>query len=535
MIGHIDFKELKDLKIDGIDGFLGESGEAQRKILDDPTAPLGQRRSLAKGALHNFNADALSESAQEAIRHFTKFSNAQEVLFENKVRRNRWAWCFKAARWQGGKNAMVRRTTEIVLENTFSELCRHAGRPDWLRIDPQVFQETIATTHIDPFVRNALPTARRAVPLLAFNLLFPVIPVSQPGVKQPFLKRKYAETVAGGATSGNEVHPYQGADFDPYFAGGRITNYAIGTGNGSAVNFDLPRAKTYNHIVYKDGVATTAFTIGAGAGTGGRDRIVFTVAPANDVAITATFDTQNEGQAAREMRFDIELIDVPDDVLMLQMRWNLLAEQNAGAFYGVNFNTEAPTMLSEEIYQMLEAIVMPEALSQAGAGDSVFDAADFLEDDTTTVSRKAYEKRIYETLIDGAQDLYALHRRWPTWVMCGRDLATRLYKMEGFNTVQQGGNPSTMQMQQRTELGYLANNWAIYQNNKIPAHRGFMGWEVSSPFYVGYILTMFLPFYITPDIWKDTINFERGRGAMMRCGHKMIDPSQYATVTVQNG
>lgn len=64
---------------------------------------------------------------------------------------------------------------------------------------------------------------------------------------------------------------------------------SIGTGNGVAVNFDLPSANLAAVYPFVNGapVAPGSYSVSAGAGTGGVDRLVFSVAPTDTHAILA--------------------------------------------------------------------------------------------------------------------------------------------------------------------------------------------------------------------------------------------------------
>jgi hypothetical protein len=63
----------------------------------------------------------------------------------------------------------------------------------------------------------------------------------------------------------------------------------IGTGDGSTVNFDLPSSGVVSLAVFVDGLQQPPgeYSISAGAGTGGVDRLVFSSAPGNGVTIEA--------------------------------------------------------------------------------------------------------------------------------------------------------------------------------------------------------------------------------------------------------
>lgn len=77
--------------------------------------------------------------------------------------------------------------------------------------------------------------------------------------------------------------------FDPAPASSWVALEA-GYGDGSEDEFDLPGVETASHAVYFDGVSqATGWSVSAGAGTDGRDLLVFTSAPTAGVRITVDF------------------------------------------------------------------------------------------------------------------------------------------------------------------------------------------------------------------------------------------------------
>lgn len=72
---------------------------------------------------------------------------------------------------------------------------------------------------------------------------------------------------------------------------GQAEVQAVGTGDGSTVNFDLGHDEVTDLQVWVNGTiqAATAYSISAGAGTGGVDRLVFGTAPTSTHPIIAAY------------------------------------------------------------------------------------------------------------------------------------------------------------------------------------------------------------------------------------------------------
>lgn len=95
---------------------------------------------------------------------------------------------------------------------------------------------------------------------------------------------------------------FGGAAGDKWYLTGRVAptdavalggaeTASVGTGDGSTVHFDLPTDEIACLLVWVNGTiqAPTAYSISAGAGTGGVDRLTFSSAPTNTHPILAAY------------------------------------------------------------------------------------------------------------------------------------------------------------------------------------------------------------------------------------------------------
>jgi len=523
------------MDIEGLKPFFeGDSFNAfQQQSTDVKT-----REKIGRSVLSNMTVDRGSEF-DERMR---EIQYQPAYLYENERRRQFWAPLFTSEAYKGRKNALLRRGAEIVLDNVWTEIRRQYAdiAPHIVNQHPIEFlMENTSTSNIASFVTVALAQARRLIPAMLFRSLFQVIPVTQPDVKVPFYKRKYDTTVVGGATADTEIHPYAGSNFDPYFAGARVYGEQVGEGDAIETDFDLDRHPTYDHVVYVDGVEqtlTTDYTIGDGTGAGGVDQILLVVAPADGAVIECTYDVRQESDAANKVTYTMELLDVTGEEMTLAHIWSLKSEQDAAAYYRLNMMAENPAMLSEELYQAFDAAVLTQVLNQAGGTQAIFDASGYLPGDTTSQARHFYDKKIYHKMIEASQSLFATHRQWPTYFVGGVGITTRLMKLEEFTAAPQAQagleSNTRAQIQQRVLLGTIGDRWTVYQSPRLADTQGFFGWPAINPFRSNYVITIFMPFFITPRVWNQTLNLESGQAAQARVGRRMIDDTQFATMAV---
>lgn len=503
------------------------------KAFDSEKTDVKQRVQLQNKINNNYDASA----DPKILEIFGATDNLPAHMREDGNRRARWDWCFQSEGFAGNRNVNIRRSTEIALDNVLKNLIEshpylRMNKSVYGQMTPQQFQEAMTSSAVDPFLTQVLPLARQIVPQLMFRSLFKQFSVKQPDTKIFSLQRNYGETVAGGATAGSEVWPYNSANRDAFYSGGRVYGEPIGTGDGATVNFDLARAGTATHEVYIDGVLTTAFTVGVGAGAGGVDRIQFTVAPALTEVLTCTYDNQVEGVRGRDIDLTLRETQVDGEVIKLRGAWTEILSQNASAYHNLSISAEYNVALAEEILQDLESHALNQVLAEAGAGNVNFDNAGFLAGDITSSSRRAYQKGVWDSIVEASQLIYEYHRQWPTWIVAGTDLATKLMQLEEFGVAADG--QAMMGTEQRRQLGTIGRRWELHQNPNMPANQAILGFKSAQPFQMGYVMTTFLPFFSTGDMNATDASFNVAKGVMYRGGRKMIDSTHYSSLTVTN-
>lgn len=505
-------------------------GEGAFEVWQDPNASVFDRMRAQREAYSN-----MTVTPDSVMHERLRAAGARpDYLYEDQGRRARWAHTFRAPAFQGDRNALLRRGAEVVLDNVWSDAVMAWGDryPELNRMTPRDLMENTTTAVIAPQVTVQLAIARRLVPDLLFNTLFTVIPIAQLDAKVPFLKRKYDTTITGGATTGNEIFPYSGANYDAAFSGGRVYSFALGTGTGGAQNFDLDRTPTYAHKVYVDGVLqvlTTDYTIGVGAGAGGVDRVQFVAAPALSTVLTCTYDARTEGANANKVRLEMELIDVEHEEHVLGHIFSLKAMQSMNAYFAINMLTENPLMLQQEIYKMIDTLTLTHVHREASGTAANFSITGFLPGDTTSTARKDYNRTVYDKMVDVHQGLYQTYRMVPQYFVCGSTLGGRLMKLEDWRAAP-GAAPGRMQVQQRTLLGTVGDRWLVYQSPDLPADEGFFGWPTLIPYQTNYVITMYNPFFLSPQIWDSALSTNSGQFAQVLMGRKMIDSGQFGTL-----
>lgn len=524
---------------------VGADGAAK---INNPDTPVAQRRLMAREAAANFSLDRLDGEAKRFVSDIVGGGNLPEHMREDGNRRGAWSFMFEnharaKARYGGGRYSAERRSTEVCLENTMRWLVNswlpenkfHHEAAKARQMTPKqfvaYFKEAASVTQ---FPAQLLTLVRQVVPELLARSIFTVFGSVSPVARIPVLTHSYGQNQAPYAVDGADLLVVNESGFAWNYSGGLVRGYPIGTGNASDVNFDLPTSGVTSStlVVYVNGVVT-AVTLGAGAGTGGRDRITFGAAPANGAVIVANFDTGTaRGAAGRETDLTISNVTLTEEKLSLKAVWTYEDEQDAMAFNNLSLSAEFLTGMLAKIGIDMDASVLRDALYNATGGNATWDTAGYLADDTNSAATFAYESTINEMFTTMSQNLFKRHGRYCDWVVVGTDVGSRLMNLKQFRAMPMGqdtmGRMSAEATGTQTPIGTFGN-YEIYQSNAIPADRALSGWYPSNPFDITYAIGIVNPFYTTGDVTDGQGEFTKRKAVAMRYGKAIPKPTQMST------
>jgi len=344
--------------------------------------------------------------------------------------------------------------------------------------------------------------------------------MTMPTGKAFFLDFKYGS----GSNDGENLADL--GKFDPYYAGGNLKNYPIGTGDGTETVFtvDVEGLVTDSEVVYVDGVAQTAgYTMDYSAPS-----VTFDSAVTDGAAVTLDGTvTPGEGEdAVREIDFDITSEDISAESKKLKSELTIESQQDLLAYHGLNAEEELLAVMGDEIRREIDRILIHDALDKAAAGNVNWAKempADF------DGSHKEYQATIYEAIIDANTLIYKKRYRNANWIVADPDTCSILEKVDGFKEVREdwsGGAGMGVE-----KFGIIKNRFTVYKDPMMKADTMLMGYKGQRFFETGYIYAPYIPLYVTPVV-TDPDTFKSKRGVMSRYAKKSIIPEFYATVSL---
>jgi hypothetical protein len=244
-----------------------------------------------------------------------------------------------------------------------------------------------------------------------------------------------------------------------------------------------------------------------------------------------------EGVLPKEINWQMSSDIVEAITRKLRAVWTIEAQQDLKSVMGLDAETELTNVMAEEIKREIEGDCLYDMCLRAGT------ALEWNATPTGTpdyINQKAYAAKVYEAILDAANEIYKKRFVYPNWIVADADTCTRLEKLESFRVSDIGTDRFSIG---RSFFGVLNNKFDIYKDpwmplktttqSKVYVGRMLMGFRGQSWFQTGYVYSPYVPILITP-VMMDPNDFKPRRGIMTRYGKKAVVPDCFATLDIYN-
>lgn len=421
---------------------------------------------------------------------------------------------------EGVHNPEKRRFMAILYENCLRELKR--------------LEETTRAFSVGAYEKFLFPTIRAIYNNLIAADLVSLQPMTAPTGQVFYFDVLYGST-KGSIRKGTKMFDARrGPDSGMHFTDEVISGETYGTGSGATG----PYAKTLSYLPVRKG--TVSITDGTqvmtdngdgtftGDGTGtvdyatGATTVTFTGAVGVGIAITADYEYDSEGFADLP-QLDIQLTSSPVVARSnkLRARWSLEAQQDLGAYHGMNAEVEIVSFMGNEIAKEINFKIIRHLRQIAAAGSVAFDKTP-----PAGIPLVDHYAAFQAKLIEAGNLIFEATQKWGmNWIVGDvRFTANILEFMPGF--VAQPSPSGTVGVQRSGRIGGLT----CYKDPYYPTGEWLGGFKGGSFLEAGYVHAVYVGLFTTDTIVLDDQIARKGMAT--RTAQKVINPHLYVRGTI---
>jgi hypothetical protein len=253
-----------------------------------------------------------------------------------------------------------------------------------------------------------------------------------------------------------------------------------------------------------------------------------------------------------ELRIIVNSLMINTESRKLRASWTPELSQDLNAYHNIDAEVELTNLLSEQISQELDQLLLNDLLKGATAGTYYWSrrpgkfvnrttGADLI--DSSSAANYAAPPDFtgnvsmwYETLIETINDLSAQIQRktlrgGATFIVCGPEVANILEFTAGFRA-------SATHSEEKGSIGVvnvgsISKKFDVMVSTYFPRNVILVGRKGSGFLESGYVYSPYVPLQMTPTVF-DPDNFTPRKAVMTRFGRKMVRPDMYGLVIVRD-
>ncbi len=250
-----------------------------------------------------------------------------------------------------------------------------------------------------------------------------------------------------------------------------------------------------------------------------------------------------------ELRIKVNSLMINTESRKLRASWTPEMSQDLNAYHSIDAEVELTNLLSEQISQELDQLLLNDLLKGATAGTYYWSRRPGKFVDRTTGADLGASlgysappdftgnvSMWYETLIETINDLSAQIQRktlrgGATFLVCGPEVANILEFTAGFRA-------SATHSEEKGSVGVvnagsISKKFDVMVSTYFPRNVILVGRKGSGFLESGYVYSPYVPLQMTPTVF-DPDNFTPRKAVMTRFGRKMVRPDMYGLVIVSD-
>jgi hypothetical protein len=418
----------------------------------------------------------------------------------------------------------------------------------------ELLRESTTTSNLGSFADYGYQLISATLPNLVTNEIASLQPLKVRTGTIWYLNYKINTTGAGGGTDVGRGNIPAGANLldaklgipDYIHVTSQTINLEpVATGNGTTTSFTFTLEYvpvTPNSVTIKAGSVTATdngsggFT-GSGINTGsssinyttGQVTIVFTTAPTNGTAITATYKFSYEAKVDNitEVDIDLDQVTVEAEQFKLRARYSLDAAFDLQQVQGVNADDLLVATLSALIRADVDRIIMQDILDKAEANTSMgtlsFDATV-----PTYIPVKAHLDGFFSRVLSrGSNKIFQRTKMvGGNFIIAGTDVCTILESIDGYEGITPTGGFSG------PHVAGTLRGFKVIKNPHFTTTKFVIGHKGGEYLDCGYVFAPYRALYLAPPVVLD--DDRARRGLAMSAGRKMVNVDMFVAGQVTN-
>jgi hypothetical protein len=399
---------------------------------------------------------------------------------------------------------------------------------------------TAAFGYLDKFT---FPIVRAVMPSLIANEIASMQPMTGPTGQcfyMDFIRGDNKGSSTAGSTSfDSRSGPAQSEFYSSEIIDAEATARTSGSANADAYVTKLaytPVRPGSVSITYTETSTSTARTVtddgnGNLIGTGSSGTINYNTgaislsATTNDVTDTSVRATYRYVMEGSDQIASLDIALTPAPIFArpykLRARFTLEAAQNAQAQFGIDVQSEMVAAASEQMKFDFDNKVIGDLWQFAGAGNVQWDAST-----PPGVSWNDHKLSLVDAFVRADTLVFDATKRMGTnWAVCGTKVCNVIQTLPSFAKLPGATGPSDTGGTRK--IGVLADQWTIYKSPYLPKDKWLQGWKGDGWTNTGYVVGMYIPLYVTPQLILDDFVSRQGIGMMLAT--KSINSKFYVT------
>lgn len=402
----------------------------------------------------------------------------------------------------------------------------------------QALDETVRTLNVGSFDRFAFPLIRAIYPNLIATEIVSVQPMQGPTSQIFFLDGRFGSAKGSVAAGQTALSPINGHAPNTQYTAEVVVDESYATGDGATATLAHTTAwlpirpgtlsvKAGSVIAVDTGngtLAGTGITSGTVNYTTGAVSVVFAVAPANALVITASYRYVMEGNSQRpDMDINVTSRLVTADTHSLTSNWSVESEQDFKMVHGLDAQKTILSLLAEQIRYEIDRDIIADlfVIAQANAVTTW----DYTP--PTGVDYYRHQLSILNILAGVSNDIFydTRGKAWGNFIVVGTNFATVLESLPQFASAER---PAAEGVVFTGTLGAFR----IYKDPWLTKSTGIMGFKGDNWLKAGYVYTPYVPLWRGPIVTLTDNN--RRVGLMSRYGKVNINSFMYRVINITN-